>query len=96
MSLNPQREIRCTCEQRALLGIYGVDERGLYVHIKIHKSQKLYGEMWVRGNKAQAEIRCRSCRRIFKITIQEFPAIQVERIPELAAVSPVPMVADRA
>lgn len=61
-------ELRCFCNRRPLLAVYGVDEkRKLYVHVRIYKQRRLYGEVLVTEGKV--EIHCRECFRWHKITI---------------------------
>lgn len=57
-----KHELRCFCAPKPLLAMYGVDESGrLYVHIRIYKQGKIYGEVYHTGG--VVEIRCRNCFR---------------------------------
>jgi hypothetical protein len=53
-------ELRCVCRTQPLLAVYGVDEDGyLYVHIKIFKQGRIYGEVVASGGVVR--LRCREC-----------------------------------
>jgi hypothetical protein len=61
------RQLRCFCAHKPLLGIYGVDSRGkLYVHIKVYKADRIFGEVIVTGD---VKIRCRDCYRWHTVVI---------------------------
>jgi hypothetical protein len=48
--------------------MYGLDRKGrLFVHIKVFKQNRVYGEMLVHGG--EVKIRCRECLRWHNITI---------------------------
>lgn len=62
-----RHELRCFCTRKPTLAHYGVDPKGkLYVHIKIHKSGKLCGEVIAEGT---VRVRCRECLRWHKVVI---------------------------
>ena len=62
-----RNDLRCFCRGTPLLGMYGVDEDGLlYVHVKIHKQGRVFGETWHYGG--VIKLRCRNCLRINKVT----------------------------
>lgn len=47
--------------------MYGVDVHGeLYVHVKIYKQGKVYGEVYCTGGTVL--IRCRNCFRLNRVT----------------------------
>jgi len=63
-------ELRCFCSRKPLLATYGVDENGdLYVHVKVWKQQKLYGEVVV--THGIVKIHCRECLRWNKVVIKQ-------------------------
>ena len=63
-------ELRCFCTRRPLLATYGVDSKGcLYVHVKIWKQRRLYGEVMVTGGRVQ--LRCRECLRLHTVVIRQ-------------------------
>lgn len=79
----PQAEIRCYCSRKPLLGLYGVDEQGhLYVHVKVYKAGRIFGEVITSGDGATAKIRCRECERWFSIVIHETKAPQILEIQD--------------
>lgn len=64
---NRGKQLRCFCGHKPLLGIYGIDPRGkLYVHIKVYKADRVYGEIIVTGD---VKIRCRDCYRWHTVVI---------------------------
>lgn len=57
-----KHELRCFCSRAPLLAIYGVDARGrTYVHVKIYKQRRVYGEIVHYGG--EVKIKCRECLR---------------------------------
>jgi hypothetical protein len=57
-----KHELRCFCRGNPMLAMYGVDENlQLYIHVKIYKSGRVYGEVYYTGG--IAKIRCRNCLR---------------------------------
>lgn len=55
-------ELRCFCSRKPLLAVYGIDQKGrLYVHVKVYKQSRIFGEMVFVGG--EAHIRCRECLR---------------------------------
>lgn len=57
-----KHELRCFCRGEPLLAMYGIDtDGGLYVHVKIYKQGRVYGEIIYKGG--IANIRCRNCLR---------------------------------
>lgn len=66
--IKSKHELRCFCRTEPLLAVYGVDESGqLYVHVKIWKQSRIYGEIIVTGG--VVKLRCRECLRWHKIRI---------------------------
>lgn len=54
--------LRCFCRRQPQLAKYGVDDRGrTFVHVKIFKQSKVYGE--VIHYDGEVKIRCRECFR---------------------------------
>jgi hypothetical protein len=62
-------ELRCICRYQPLLAVYGTDSGKLYVHVKIYKGNRLYGELVVTDGRVS--IHCRDCARWHKITIRQ-------------------------
>jgi len=63
-----KNELRCFCSRSPLLAIYGVDEHGkLYVHVKIFKQNRIYGEVLVR--EGRVSLHCRECLRWHTVKI---------------------------
>lgn len=63
-------ELRCFCGRQPLLATYGVDEKGqLYVHMKVYKQRRLFGEMVATGG--TVTLRCRECLRTHTVVIRQ-------------------------
>jgi hypothetical protein len=80
---NKEGELRCFCRKKPLLGKYGRDARGnLYVHIKVYKHDRVFGEVVVEGGAVR--IRCRECSRWFKVVIRQPRRVDMhyEALPE--------------
>lgn len=70
MPRGSKNELRCFCARHPLLAVYGIDEKGkLYVHIKIWKQERLFGEMVITGGKVK--IHCRECFRWHSVIIRQ-------------------------
>ena len=55
-------ELRCECSRRPLLGKAGRDDDGNpYVHVKVYKQRKIYGE--IVATEGVVRLRCRECFR---------------------------------
>lgn len=62
-----KNELRCFCRGTPLLAMYGLDPDGqLYVHVKIYKQGRVYGETYHTGG--VVKIRCRNCLRWNTVT----------------------------
>lgn len=95
-------ELRCFCSRSPLLATYGLDTKGkLYVHVKIYKQRRIYGEVLVTEGRVQ--LHCRECLRWHTVIIREpgTAALQPEQsapsvveemttAPTLAPVAPEP------
>lgn len=64
------KPLRCFCSRHPILAFYGVNEQGqLYVHIKIYKNRRVYGEiLTTSGN---ITIRCRECLRWHNLVLNQ-------------------------
>lgn len=63
-------DLRCTCGRHPLLAVYGVDTEGkLYVHVRIWKQKRVYGEMMVTGGTVR--LLCRECLRWNTVVIKQ-------------------------
>lgn len=67
------QELRCFCARKPLLATYGRDEQGnVYLHMRIYKQQRIFGEMVVYSG--VCKIHCRECLRWHKITFMSVSA----------------------
>lgn len=63
-----KNELRCECRRQPLLATYGLDDRGkVYLHVKVYKARRIFGEILV--TKGEVELRCRECLRWYKVTL---------------------------
>lgn len=65
--MTDRNEIRCFCARQPLLAIYGIDKGKPYVHVKVYKNRRIYGEILV--TKGDIQLRCRECLRWYTIEI---------------------------
>jgi hypothetical protein len=71
-------QVRCLCSREPLLAVAGRDEAGQpYVHMKVYKSKKLYGEMV--ATEGVVMLRCRECFRWHRISIKR--EVKVTQVP---------------
>lgn len=74
------RQLRCFCARHPLLAVYGINKQGkLFVHIKIWKQGRIYGEVLVTSGVVQ--LHCRECLRWQKVVIRQ-PEIAVLEVDE--------------
>jgi hypothetical protein len=78
----PRRyQLRCFCARRPLLALYGTDKRGqLYVHVKVYKGDRIFGEVVATGN---VKIRCRECYRWYEVVIHQSNRAVLEETSDL-------------
>lgn len=68
MSRRREKELRCFCRHEPLLATYGLDRKDkLFVHVKIWKAKRIFGELVIEGG--VVKIRCRDCLRWHVIRI---------------------------
>lgn len=79
-------EIRCFCAREPLLALCGRDATGEpYVHMKVHKARRLYGEMVATSGIVM--LRCRECLRWHRITIKRDVQVAEVELPYRIPVS---------
>jgi hypothetical protein len=62
--------VRCPCAAAPILSILRVDDRGnRFVHVKIYKQKRIYGEFIIEYGLVR--MRCRSCARWFSLEIKK-------------------------
>ncbi len=55
-----KHDLRCFCARKPLLAVYGIDEKGrLYVHQRVYKQGRVFGESFFYGGTVQ--LLCREC-----------------------------------
>lgn len=67
MKTNEASELRCFCARRPLLARYGNDKERLFVHVLIHKQNRIYAEILVTDGVVQ--LHCRECLRWHTVKI---------------------------
>lgn len=79
MRKRTSNELRCFCARSPLLALYGLNSRGEgYIHVKVYKGARLYGEMIV--SKGEVNLHCRECFRWHRVVMRD------ARQPELLAI----------
>lgn len=84
-----KHDLRCFCRTEPLLAVYGIDEHSqLYVHVKIYKQSRIFGEVIVTGGVVR--LRCRECLRWHKVRIIQpgSAVLEEDTRPGLLAVTP--------
>ncbi len=77
-----EKELRCFCSREPLLATYGIDKKGkLFIHIKIWKARRIFGEIVAEGG--IVKLRCRDCLRWHVINVSENKATLQETQEEL-------------
>lgn len=80
---NGAHQLRCFCSRTPLLAVYGIDSDGkAFIHIKIYKQGKVYGELICRGG--DVKMRCRECYRWYRVFIRDdnTPELNELAVPE--------------
>lgn len=77
-----EKALRCFCRGEPLLATYGVDSRGkLFVHVKIYKQNRIYGEIVFESG--TVKIRCRNCLRWHRVNFSSQKAtLSEDQAPE--------------
>lgn len=77
-----EKELRCFCRGEPLLATYGIDSRGvLFVHVKIYKQNRIYGELVFEGG--IVKLRCRNCLRWHRVIFKDTAAaLSEDKAPE--------------
>lgn len=77
-----EKELRCFCHSEPLLATYGIDGKGkLFVHVKIWKARRIFGELVIEGG--IVKIRCRNCLRWHVVRINQHHATLQETHEEM-------------
>ena len=84
MESGPQ-ELRCFCRREPLLAVIGQDDDGRwFLHVKVYKQSRIYGEIVATDGKVS--VRCRECLRWHHVTIKhESVDSDVGELPEAVA-----------
>lgn len=62
-----RNEIRCFCRRQPLLAVFGLENGKPYVHVKVYKNRRIYGEILV--TEGDIQLRCRECLRWYRVRI---------------------------
>lgn len=77
-----EKELRCFCRHEPLLATYGIDKHHkLFLHVKIWKARRIYGELVIEGG--LVKIRCRDCLRWHTVRVHQNSATLQETHYEL-------------
>ena len=70
MTQRSHHELRCFCSREPLLATYGLDAKGkLYVHVRVYKQRRVFGEVLVTDGRVQ--LHCRECLRWHTVVIRQ-------------------------
>lgn len=88
MTHNPkEKELRCEqCSRAPLLATYGIEKGKVYLHVKIWKQNRIFGEFIVEGGVVR--LKCRECHRWCRIIIRNRRAVLVEEPTPVPIVEP--------
>lgn len=67
--MNAEEQLRCFCSRQPLLAKYGIKDGKPYVHIRIFKQQRIFGEMIL--DSGTIRIKCRDCFRWHTVSIRK-------------------------
>lgn len=71
-----KNELRCFCRRAPLLATYGLDKHGkLYIHVKIYKQARIFGEVLV--VEGTVKLHCRECLRWHKVVMRSSGAAEL-------------------
>lgn len=80
-----KKPLKCFCTRKPILAMYGLDAQGkLFVHIKIYKQNRVYGEILV--TEGTVKLRCRECLRWHTVKIRQPGTAALEETQEPAEV----------
>lgn len=86
MASSPTRtrhELRCFCARSPLLAVYGVEDGELFIHVKIYKQRRIFGEVVITAP-ARVKIHCRECFRWHKVILRNpYEAVLAENTDPL-------------
>lgn len=72
-----QHGLYCFCARKPLLAVYGRDDEGrIFLHVKVFKQGRIFGEIIVYGG--ETKIHCRECLRWHRVTFTP-----VSKVPQL-------------
>lgn len=78
------QELRCFCSRHPLLATYGIDSKGrLYVHVRVFKQARLFGEVIAFGD---VKLHCRECLRWHTVVIKQAGDAELREETALPAV----------
>lgn len=81
-----KNQLRCFCSRQPLLCVYGLDkDRKPYIHIRVYKQGRTFGDVMIRGG--EVELLCRECLRwhkiVFRVDKREAELVETEQPPEV-------------
>lgn len=68
-----RHELRCFCRHKPLLATYGIKNGILFVHVKVYKQDRIFGELFIEGGKVK--LKCRDCLRWHIVRISQDQAV---------------------
>ena len=78
--------LRCECSRKPILAYYGLTDKGkIYLHVKVYKARRVYGELLVLSGECQ--MRCRECYRWYTVIIPNAGNPRLVETPEPESVA---------
>lgn len=75
-------ELRCFCAHQPLLCVYGVDRGKIFIHVRIYKANRIYGEILIEPESgSKVRLKCRDCFRWYTVVIRQ-PSNLVELVED--------------
>lgn len=85
-AIGAEVEVRCFCAREPLMALAGRGKDGSpYVHMKVYKAKRLYGEMVATSGVVM--LRCRECFRWHRITIRRDVTVDEVELPRAIPVA---------
>lgn len=70
------------------MATYGVDTEGkLYVHVKVYKQHRIYGNVKITLGTGTVELQCRECIRWYRVVVRDSAAndLSLDEIDSISA-----------
>lgn len=84
--------IHCVCKYKPKLAVYGINKDGkLFVHVKIYKGNRIFGEFIAEGG--IFKIKCRDCFRWYNIHMHGISSVAIDEVKNSDLTNETPSIA---